>query len=264
VVHLTSGGELAETPVKVGGAVVSIDHCGRTGITAVSNGDDVFLSQSLGHPAKLAHGKASRIDGLAFSPNGRNLAFASAEGLSAWKVDGAAGALREISFPARVQSIRWSGDGTWLACALESGGFGLVSMVDGGSAIVAGFPAPVRTACWSAAANALVTSGAFRITAWSMSAPPLGGDNSGALETGRAGLFAVETVAAHLDKKLVAAGYADGRIAVAQIGGRDELVVRPSGGAVTALAWSGDGRHLAAGAADGSAAIVTFPPQMFK
>jgi hypothetical protein len=36
------------------------------------------------------------------------------------------------------------------------------------------------------------------------------------------------------------------------------------GSAVTALAWSGDGRHLAIGAVDGTAAIVTFPAQMFK
>jgi WD40 repeat protein len=71
-------------------------------------------------------------------------------------------------------------------------------------------------------------------------------------------------VAAHPEKKLIAAGYANGRITIAQIGARDELVVRPLGSAVTALAWSGDGRHLAIGAVDGTAAIVTFPAQMFK
>ena len=86
----------------------------------------------------------------------------------------------------------------------------------------------------------------------------------GALETGRAGLVLVEAVAAHPEKKLIAAGYANGRITIAQIGARDELVVRPLGSAVTALAWSGDGRHLAIGAVDGTAAIVTFPAQMFK
>ncbi|OWK20359.1 hypothetical protein AJ88_31680 [Mesorhizobium amorphae CCBAU 01583] len=118
--------------------------------------------------------------------------------------------------------------------------------------------------CWSQPVNALFASGAFRIAGWSMAAPPVGGEASGALETGRAGLVLVEAVAAHPEKKLIAAGYADGRITIAQIGARDELLVRPLGSAVTALAWSGDGQHLAVGAVDGTAAIVTFPSQMFK
>ena len=161
-------------------------------------------------------------------------------------------------------SIRWSRDGIWLACGLEAGGFALVSLAEGRADIVAGFPSPVRTVCWSQPANALFASGAFRIAGWSMTAPPVGGETSGVLETGRAGLVLVEAVAAHPEKKLIAAGYANGRITIAQIGGRDELLVRPLGSAVTALAWSGDGRHLAMGSVDGTAAIVTFPAQMFK
>lgn len=97
-----------------------------------------------------------------------------------------------------------------------------------------------------------------------MVAPPVDGETSGALKTGRAGLVLVEAVAAHPEKKLVAAGYANGRITIAQIGSPEEVLIRPLGSAVTALAWSGDGRHLAVGAVDGTAAIVTFPAQMFK
>lgn len=50
--------------------------------------------------------------------------------------------------------------------------------------------------CWSLPENALFASGAFRIAGWSVTAPPLGGETSGALETGRAGLVPVEPVAA--------------------------------------------------------------------
>jgi hypothetical protein len=42
------------------------------------------------------------------------------------------------------------------------------------------------------------------------------------------------------------------------------MLVRSAGGVVTALAWSADGAHLALGDASGTAAIVTFPHQMFK
>lgn len=262
--HLTADGDVVETLVKIDGPVVAIDHSPQTAATAASNGRDVFLSRGHGDAVRLRHGATSATGALAFSPGGRRLAHGLDDGLSIWMVEGDATPIRDVSLSARPISIRWSGDGTWLACGLETGGFALVSMTYGRADIVAGFPSPVRTVCWSLPENALFASGAFRIAGWSMTAPPLGGDTSGALETGRAGLVPVEAVAAHPEKKLIAAGYANGRITIAQIGARDELLVRPLGSAVTALAWSGDGRHLAVGTVDGTAAIVTFPAQMFK
>jgi WD40 repeat protein len=264
VLHLTADGEAAACLVKIDGPVVAIDHSARTDTIAISNGHDVLLSRGQGDAVKLKHATTSSTDALAFSPGGRRLACGLGEGLSIWSVEGDAALIRDVAFPARPVSIRWSSDGTWLACGLETGGFALVSLADGRTGIVAGFPSPVRTVCWSQPANGLFASGAFRIAGWSMAAPPLDGETSGALETGRAGLVLVETVATHPEKKLIAAGYANGRITVAEIGARDELLVRPLGSAVTALAWSGDGRHLAVGAVDGTAAIVTFPAQMFK
>lgn len=264
VLHLAAGGEAAEALLKIDGPIVAIDHCAKAGKTAVSNGHDVFLSHGEGDAVRLERDATSSTDTLAFSPGGRRLACGLDEGLSVWAVEGDAALIRDVPLSARPVSIRWSKDGTWLACGLETGGFALVSLADGRADVVAGFPSPVRTVCWSQPAHALFASGAFRIAGWSMTAPPFGGETSGALETGRSGLVLVEGVAAHPEKKLIAAGYANGRITIAQIGARDELVVRPLGGAVTALAWSGDGRHLAAGSVDGTAAIVTFPAQMFK
>lgn len=264
VLHLTADGDVAAPSIRIDGPIVALDHCARADMTAVSNGHDVFLSRGQGDAVKLKHATTSAADALAFSPGGRRLACGLEDGLSVWQVESDAALIHEVALSARPMSIRWSGDGTWLACGLETGGFALVSLADGHCGIVAGFPSPVRTVCWSRPADALFASGAFRIAGWSMTAPPVGGEASGALETGRAGLVLVETVAAHPRKKLIAAGYANGRITIAQIGARDELLVKPLGGAVTALAWSGDGRHLAVGAVDGTAAIVTFPAQMFK
>ncbi|UVK54482.1 WD40 repeat domain-containing protein [Mesorhizobium sp. AR02] len=264
VLHLTAGGDVADALLKIDGPVVAIDHSAKAGTTAVSNGHDVFLSHGQGDTMRLERDVTSSTDALAFSPGGRRLACSLGNGLSIWAVEGDAALMRNIPLSARPVSVRWSRDGTWLACGLETGGFALVSLVDGRADIVAGFPSPVRTVCWSQPAHALFASGAFRIAGWSMTAPPVGGETSGALETGRAGLVLVEAVAAHPEKKLIAAGYANGRITIAQIGARDELLVRPLGSAVTAFAWSGDGRHLAMGSVDGTAAIVTFPAQMFK
>jgi WD40 repeat protein len=264
VLHLAADGEVAAPLIKIDGPIVAIDHSARADMTAVSNGHDIFLSPGQGRAMQLGRGATSSTDTLAFSPGGRRVACGLDEGLSIWAIEGDAALIRDVALPARPVSIRWSGDGTWLACGLETGGFALVSLADDLAGIVSGFPSPVRSVCWSQATDALFASGAFRITGWSMTAPPFGGETSGALETGRTGLVLVEAVAAHPQKKLIAAGYANGRITIAQIGARDELLVRPLGSAVTALAWSGDGRHLAVGAVDGTAAIVTFPAQMFK
>lgn len=264
LLHLAADGEVVSSLVSIDGPIVAIDHSARADTTAVSNGHDVLLSRGQNGTVRLGRGGTSSTDALAFSPGGRRLACGHGEGLSIWTVEGDAALMREVSFSARPVSIRWSGDGTWLACGLETGGFALVGLADDRTSTIAGFPSPVRAVCWSEPANALFASGAFRIAGWSMTVPPLDGETSGALETGRAGLVLVEAVAAHPEKKLIAAGYANGRITVAQIGARDELLVRPLGSAVTALAWSGDGRHLAVGAVDGTAAIVTFPAQMFK
>ncbi|NGN43009.1 WD40 repeat domain-containing protein [Mesorhizobium sp. CGMCC 1.15528] len=264
VLHLTAGGEIAETLFKIDGPIVAIDHSAGAGMTAVSNGHDIYLSRGHDDAVKLEQREASPTGTLSFSPEGQHLACGSGNGLSIWSIEGNAAPMRHISLSVPPVSIRWSSDGSWLACGLETGGFSLVGLVDGRNGIVAGFPSPVRNVCWSSPASALFASGAFRIAGWSMAAPPFDGETSGALETGRAGLVLLETIAAHPEKKLVAAGCANGQITIAQIGTRDELLVRPLGSAVTALAWSGDGHHLAMGTVDGTAAIVTFPTQMFK
>jgi len=261
---LRADGALDDTGLKLDGRIIAIDHSVAMGVTVASDGKRILLARPHGDTIGLVHGASAPVTAVALSPDASHLAFSAGDRLSVWVTGDETMPLDDFAFTGRPVSIRWSDQGPWLACALEAGGYGLIDLATGRSDTVAGFPAPVRTVCWSGLAAALVTSGAFRITAWSMNAPPFAGDTTGALETGRAGLVLVEAVAAHPDRKLVAAGYANGQITIAQIGARDELIVKPSGGTVTALAWSGDGRHLAVGAADGTAAMVTFPAQMFK
>ncbi|TPI59081.1 WD40 repeat domain-containing protein [Mesorhizobium sp. B3-1-7] len=262
--HFAPDGAIAPTPIKIDGPILAIAHGAPKAMTAFSDGHDVFLARANDEVVRLRQAASSSTHAIAFSPDANRLAFDSGNGLSIWAVDGGPGLINEFSTPSRPASIRWSYDGSWLACGLETGGFGLVRLSDGRSGVVGGFPSPVRTVCWSTQENTLFASGAFRIAGWSMAVPPFEHAASGALETGRAAPVPVETMAAHPVRSLIAAGYANGRITVAQIGSRDELVVKFSGSAITALAWSGDGQHLAVGMVDGTAAIVTFPAMLFK
>lgn len=95
--------------------------------------------------------------------------------------------------------------------------------------------------------------------------PPWENESIGALKTGRSGLVLIERIAPHPARDLIALGTADGAVSIARIGYPEEMPLRQAdGSAVTALAWSNDGLHLAIGTAGGQAALVTLPPQLFK
>jgi WD40 repeat protein len=66
-------------------------------------------------------------------------------------------------------------------------------------------------------------------------------------------------VACHPARAVLAAGGADGEVALMPLSGGKPLLVRaPDGARITALSWSSDGRRLAIGAESGAAAVCDF------
>ena len=64
-------------------------------------------------------------------------------------------------------------------------------------------------------------------------------------------------VACHPQHEVVAAGFADGLVLLSEIGSGKAIPVAPPGnGAVSVLAWSGGGSHLAFGTEAGFAGVV--------
>ncbi|WFU45508.1 WD40 repeat domain-containing protein (plasmid) [Bradyrhizobium sp. CB82] len=240
VASVNAGGVLAAS----GGAVIYYD----------SNGDVGWLQERAG-------GSSSA---MAVSPDGRSFAI------------GTDGCLLVRAFGPRpepvasfalgaVSILSWSPDGSWLATSLAEAGIVLLRLSDLRTVRICSYPASVTSLSWSADSRFLVTSGAYRIIAWDAFSLDDGGEQPTSLGTGCGGFVLVETVNMHPGRRLVAAGYSDGRVVVARIGEPDELVVKPPGrSAVQALRWSDDGQHLAVGTRGGEAAIVTFPPQIFK
>ncbi|MBR0800677.1 WD40 repeat domain-containing protein [Bradyrhizobium jicamae] len=164
-----------------------------------------------------------------------------------------------------ISKLAWSPDGTWLAASVVGTGVVLVRLADARIVRISSYPGSTSSLSWSVNARVLATSGAYRMIAWDISSLRDDSERPISLSTGRARSVLVETADMHPEGRLIAAGYADGMVVVARIGESDELLVRPPGrGAIHALRWSPDGKHLAFGTNNGEAAIVTFPSQIFK
>lgn len=197
---------------------------------------------------------------LAFAPDGQSLAVMTENAVFLWQ-PGHRSARHPLG---GKQALTFSQDGNWLA-APEGEGFWLLRLSDGRAARLGRFRASPATVAFSGGANAVFASGAFRVAGWSLADPPFDDEATGALRTGRPGLVLVDRVAPHPARDLIAFGMADGAVSIAQAGRGDEMTLRHAdGAAITALVWSADGTHLAIGTAQGDAALVTLPPQLFK
>lgn len=205
------------------------------------------------------------VAAIGFSPDGTMLAAAHENGVTVWTRDGDGQKVADFAFSGRPGNICWKPDGNWIATPLADGGFQLISLRDGRTKALTGYPSPVNAISWNEKANALVTSGAFRVTAWSMNQPPITDPSTGALQTGKTGFVPIGAVSSHPDRNLVVAGYDNGLISIMQIAGPDEMVLNSEDhGAVIELVWSRDARHIACGTDKGLATLISIPPQMFK
>jgi WD40 repeat protein len=234
------------------------------GVLAASGGSVIFYDSN-GEVGWLQERSGGRnASAMAISRDGRRFAM-GADGCLLIRAFGPRPEPAASSELGSISALSWSPDGSWLAASVVKTGIVLVRLADARIIRIPGYPATVASLSWSADSRFLVTSGAYRMVAWDLSSLAGESEQPMNLATGRAGFVLVERVDMHPERPLVAAGYGDGMVAVAKIGEPDELVVKPPGrGAVHALQWSRDGQHLALGTSDGEAAIVTFPPHIFK
>ena len=242
------------TPIKGPLAAIARDPT-SCAVAAAAGRQVVLLPDDRDAPVQTLD-VPGEVVALALSPDGRILAAAQPRGVSLWR-DGEALGVVEMDGP---QNLFFSPCGRTLACPLAANALALVAMDDYTVEIVSDYPTPVASVTWTEDPPRVVTSGAFRVTAWETQAGGLGEP----VEAGKPGLVVVDRVAAHRGRRLVAAGYASGLVAIVRPGTRDELVLRADGPAVTALAWSDDGGHLAIGDAGGGAALVALPAELFK
>lgn len=256
--HLDADGTAKPLPPFGSTPVLALD---RRGATLIVSEAEVTLRPDEGAPIEGRTPAGTRA--AALSPDGRTIAFGGDDGIALSPASAPGEIVKRFAVPGPISRIVWRDDGAFLAACCEGEGLALLGLRDGRLGRIGSFPTPPRSIAFSAPCNALVASGAFRIAAWDLDRPPFDGDQSGALETGRAGMVAVVEVAAHPKRRLVAAAFADGQIVIAEPGRRDEMLLKASGATPAALAWSDDGRMLAIASED-AVSLVTLPDALFK
>ncbi len=251
--------------VSVGGISVHMPPKATGPITAAVSTPDA-LAYAVGDTVHLWSASADAtmqvapapVTALTLSPDRTALACGYEGGVMLWSL-GRDTDPEHVAFAGHPVDLNWSADGKHLVCCLGADGIAVIAIPSLDCATRGQFPAPVTSAGFAPGGDVVVASGAYRLAAWTL------GPDSQPIITGKSGLVLVDRVAASPTRNLVAVGYANGLVSLAEIGRADEILLRQdTGTGISALAWSTDGRMLAIGARDGTAALIEFPDEMFK
>ena len=233
-------------------------HSGEKGrgLRLCSVGKSVHLFDDAGGRLKeLAH--PSTVTGVALDAKGKRIAASHYNGATLWFVAAKADSPRRLEWKGSHTGVAIHPDASAVVTAMQENALHGWGLPDGKHMRMSGYPGKTQSMSFTRTGRWLATSGADAMVLWPffgggpMGKPPLelaGGD----------GVICTQ-VACHPQHDLVAGGFADGLVVLADPGSSRIVPIAPPGpGAVSTLAWSSGGTHLAIGTEGGLAAIVDF------
>jgi WD40 repeat protein len=234
--------------------VASWTDGGKTRLVACAAGKRVALFNAKDDELKTFE-HPSTVTGIAFDAKGKRIAASHYNGASLWFVASRSDTPRKLEWKGSHTGIAISPDGDNVVTSMQENALHGWRLSDNQHMRMTGYPSKTRALSFTRNGRWLATSGADSIVLWPfhgggpMGKPPIelaGGDG-----------VTCTLVACHPQQDMVAAGFADGLVVIADIGSARILpVAAPGRGPVSALAWSPEGAFLAFGTESGFAAVV--------
>jgi WD40 repeat protein len=226
------------------------------GLIAASAGKIVRLFDQSGQVMKeLTH--PSTVTGLVFDGKGKRIGASHYNGASLWFVAAKTDTPRKLEWKGSHTGILIHPEGEAVVTAMQENALHGWKLPDGAHMRMSGYPAKTTSLSFTRNGKWMASSGADAMVLW----PFFGGGPMGKapLElAGGDGIICTQ-VACNPNNLVVAGGFADGLVVVADIDSSRILpVVPPEHGPISALAWSPNGVLLAVGTETGFVALIDF------
>jgi WD40 repeat protein len=228
----------------------------KTELVACGVGKKLILLDGKGQTLKTVE-HPSTVTGIAFDAKGKRMAASHYNGASIWFVASKTDNPRVLDWKGSHIGVTFNPDGDHIVTAMQENALHGWRLTDGQNMRMAGYPAKTASLSFTRNGKWLASSGAESIVLW----PFFGGGPMGKAPTELAGGDGVICTAldTHPAQEAVAAGFNDGLVVMADINSARILpIAAPGRGAVTAMAWNGNGTHLAFGTDTGFCAVVDF------
>ena len=265
---LTGGEDGKVLRIAADGGITELAHVPRKWISQVAGGPQGAVAYAHGRVTvvRMADGaqkefqEARTVEGIAFAPKGLRIAAARYNGVS----------LHWVATPGQPVDLEWKGAQTGVTFSPDNR-FVVTTMqenalhgwkIDGKGGAdarhmrMSGYPAKVKSLSWSPKGKWLASSGAPAAIVWPFSGKdgPMG---KAPLELGTRANIMVTHVAFHPAEEVLAIGFIDGMILGVRIAdSKEALLRRPGKGAITSMAWSGNGKLLAFASDAGDCGVV--------
>jgi hypothetical protein len=230
------------------------DPKGKGGLLACAIGKVVHLFDATGQKLK-EFVYPSAVTGLAFDAKGKRIGASHYNGATLRFVAAKTDTPRVLEWKGSHVGLAIHPDGDAVVTAMQENALHGWRLSDGQHMRMSGYPSKSAALSFSRNGRWLASSGADAMVLW----PFFGGGPMGKapLElAGGDGILCTQ-VACHPQQEMVAGGFGDGLVVLADVGSSRVLpMAPPEHGPVSALAWSPDGSRLAFGTEQGFAAIL--------